>query len=287
MKREFFYIDFAGMGASREDSIRGIVTSDRSRTQEIDVYLRLKRGSTSISTKRRSLSCDTNAIYHRRSRFAIHVQGFPSIRESSVECHLETSEKPIASDFSHALANRIQLSRYPGVRKKKMLLIKYNIFHEIGYGISLFYEPRTSIPIFLSRGFTRWQFAEWKVQDLSVSLSPPFRLSFAISSTLSRSFISDVSRGLAAVAAAAAWSPSEVKVRRVGTGCARIHFFGLALDFFPLFPDGEAHRISFPCMRRRPSLHGRHALHRISLSISPPLSLFLSLFRPRPRCIAR
>lgn len=26
--------------------------------------------------------------------------------------------------------------------------------------------------------------------------------------------------------------PSEVKVRRVGTGCARIHFFGLALDFF-------------------------------------------------------
>lgn len=171
--------------------------------------------------------------------------------------------------------------------KKKMLLIKYNIFHKIGYEISLFYEPRTSIPIFLSRGFTRWQFAEWKVQDLSVSLSPPFRLSFAISSTLSRSFISDVSRGLAAVAAAAARSPSEVKVRRVGTGCARIHFFGLALDFFPLFPDGEAHRISFPCMRRRPSLHGRHALHRISLSISPPLSLFLSLFRPRPRCIAR
>jgi len=29
-------------------------------------------------------------------------------------------------------------------------------------------------------------------------------------------------------------SPSEVKVGRVGTGCARIHFFGLAPDFFSL-----------------------------------------------------
>lgn len=43
---------------------------------------------------------------------------------------------------------------------------------------------------------------------------------------------------------AAARSPSEVKVRRVGTGCARIHFFGLALDFFLLFPAGEARGIS-------------------------------------------
>lgn len=65
--------------------------------------------------------------------------------------------------------------------------------------------------------------------------------------------------GDGAAAAAAARSPSEVKVRRVGTGCARIHFFGLALDFFLLFPAGEARGISFPCMRRRPSLHGRLA----------------------------
>lgn len=65
-------------------------------------------------------------------------------------------------------------------------------------------------------------------------------------------------------AAAAARSPSEVKVRRVGTGCARIHFFGLALDFFPLFPAGEARGISFPCMRRRPSLHGRLARYLLA-----------------------
>lgn len=66
--------------------------------------------------------------------------------------------------------------------------------------------------------------------------------------------VSDVSRGIARLddgdgataerALAAARSPSEVKVRRVGTGCARIHFFGLALDFFSFFPAGEARGIS-------------------------------------------
>lgn len=52
----------------------------------------------------------------------------------------------------------------------------------------------------------------------------------------SRTYLAE-SRGSARLATAkrapaAARSLSEVKVRRVGTGCARIHFFGLALDFF-------------------------------------------------------
>lgn len=79
----------------------------------------------------------------------------------------------------------------------------------------------------------------------------------------SRTYLAE-SRGARRRAAAAARSPSEVKVRRVGTGCARIHFFGLALDFFLLFPAGEARGISFPCMRRRPSLHGRLARYLLA-----------------------
>lgn len=48
----------------------------------------------------------------------------------------------------------------------------------------------------------------------------------------------DISRGIATAdrrgkhGLAGARSPSEVKVRCVGTGCARIHFFGLTVHFF-------------------------------------------------------
>jgi len=85
-------------------------------------------------------------------------------------------------------------------------------------------------------------------------------------------------------AAVAARSPSEVKVRRVGTGCARIHFFDLVLDFFFPLPGRRSARHQFPCMRRRPSqpsLHSRLAryllvVHRTRFSPLLPLALFLS-----------
>lgn len=105
----------------------------------------------------------------------------------------------------------------------------------------------------------------------------------------SRTYLAE-SRARPGDGTAAARSPSEVKVRRVGTGCARIHFFGLALDFFfPLFPAGEARaaRHQFPCMRRRPSLHGRTRARRMHMLVCAPhvshrLSLSLSLVLPSP-----
>lgn len=72
---------------------------------------------------------------------------------------------------------------------------------------------------------------------LSRGSSSRFRArSLTLSCTASRTYLAEsreARRRSGLAAAAAARSPSEVKVRRVGTGCARIHFFGLALDFFP------------------------------------------------------
>lgn len=79
----------------------------------------------------------------------------------------------------------------------------------------------------------------------------------------------------------------EVKVRRVGTGCARIHFFGLALDFFSFLPAGEARGISshvctdlaYMAGTMRYPLPSRiHSLVCISRS---SLSLFLSFLLAR------
>lgn len=70
---------------------------------------------------------------------------------------------------------------------------------------------------------------------------------------VSRTYLAD--RARPGDGTAAARSPSEVKVRRVGTGCARIHFFGLALDFFS--SSRPARRAaSVPMYANRPSLHG-------------------------------
>lgn len=140
-----------------------------------------------------------------------------------------------------------------------MLSFKYNIFYETSYkkNFHLFIASfiYASILIFLRLLFcdsamTIRQVKSPRPLSLFLSLSSLFVLlsrgsnsrfrarSLTLSCTASRTYLAESREarrrsGLAAAAAAAARSPSEVKVRRVGTGCARIHFFGLALDFFP------------------------------------------------------
>lgn len=117
---------------------------------------------------------------------------------------------------------------------------------------------------------------------------------------------SDISRGIATAAAAAAEdrgnglaaarSLSEVKVRCVGTGCARIHFFGLTVCTFFFFPSvrgisSHVHRPSLywpSCARYLPTSRTYTCIHTCvlkhthththssvlaTLSFSPSLSL--------------
>jgi len=203
-------------------------------------------------------------------------------------------------------------------RGRVLLLREMEYRNSNDFEFSKSVEPRIhhSSPLLEIRASPRWRFAERKTRDLSLPQppSPPvshsrgsrsrFRACFENGALASAcTGVLDVSREIArgpttAAAAAAAAAVAavaagcrrrcpipEVKVRRVGTGCARIHFFGLALDFFS--PPRPA-SISFPCMRRRPSLHGRlgarYPLARQHMHSPVCIARFSP---PRPRCTAR
>ena len=106
---------------------------------------------------------------------------------------------------------------------------------------------------------------------------------------------SDISRGIATADrgnGAAARSLSEVKVRCVGTGCARIHFFGLTVCTFFSKRRGISSHVHRPslhwpsCARYLPAtnVHTRVSKHTHTrswmcwpLSLSLPLCLYLPI----------
>lgn len=205
LKKEF-YVGFSEIRAKTAESLP-LIDRVYKRPMSVARYLRLKRSwCISISTKRRSLSRDTNAIYHRRSRFAIHVQGFPSRRESPVEHislarYFETSEKPIAWFF-------------PRVRFRSRIKSK---FRDIEVSLNIFYKtdqppPSKKKSRFYELYYYFFSFSFAKLfcpRDFAMiirQLKSPRQISRALFILLSRGSrardfvhpcISDISRGIA------------------------------------------------------------------------------------------